>query len=79
MRLVHLNTPVIFGEEWDREDEIEDYALAMSPLLQMSEKQTQARLSEFEAQMARGEYPVRPIATERWIPSPTREYPSAKN
>ena len=62
--LVHLNTPAIFGEEWDLEAQarnagmsFEDYALAMSPLLQMSVEQAQARLSEVKAQIARGEAP----------------------
>src|SRR5678816_3530140 len=57
--LVHLN-PAIFGEEWDLEAQardagmsVEDYGLAMSPLLQMSMEQAQARLHEVEAQLAR--------------------------
>jgi len=61
--LVHL-TPAIFGEEWDIEAQardagmsVEDYGLAMSPLLQMSMEQAQARLHEVEAQLARGDNP----------------------
>lgn len=62
--LVHLNTPATFGEEWDLEAQaenagmsLEEYALAMNPLLQMSMEQAQARLSEVEAQIVRGETP----------------------
>src|SRR5262249_6985580 len=61
--LVHL-TPDAFGEEWDPEAQarnagmsLEDYALAMNPLLQMSVEQAQARLSEAEAQIVGGETP----------------------
>jgi len=62
--LVHLNTPATFGEEWDFETQaenagmsVEDYSLAMTPLLQMTMEQQQARLREVEAQIARGEVP----------------------
>ena len=61
--LVHL-TPDAFGEEWDFEAQarnagmsLEDYTLAMSPLLQMSVEQAQARLSEVEAQIVGGKIP----------------------
>ena len=62
--LVHLNSPATFGEEWDFEAQahnagmsFEDYMVAMNPLLQMSVDQAQARLSEVEAQIGRGEIP----------------------
>ena len=63
--LVHLNTQSVYGEEWDFEAQardagmsIEEYGLAISPLVQMSMEQAQARLEEVEAQIARGEDPV---------------------
>jgi histidine ammonia-lyase len=52
------------GEEWDLEAQarnagvsFEDYAVAMSPLMQMSLERSQARLQEIEAVISREEDP----------------------
>jgi len=53
--LVHLNAQPVFGEEGDLEAQarnegvsVDEYAVAMSPLLEMSIEQAQARLREIE-------------------------------
>ncbi len=62
--LVHLNAQPVFGGEWDLEAQtrnagmtVEQYAVAMSPLLEMSVQQATARLREIQARIARGEDP----------------------
>jgi len=62
--LVHLNAQPVSGDEWDLEVQardagvsIEQHAVAMSPLLEMSVQQTTARLREIQARIARGEDP----------------------
>ena len=64
--LVHVMTqPVFFGEEWDLDAQarnawlsIEEYGVAMSPLVRMSLGQAQARLRDIETRIAQGEDPV---------------------
>ena len=60
--LVQRTTQRIAGEEWDLEAQardagmsFEEYAIAMSPLMQMSLEQSQARLHEMEAVLSRHE------------------------
>src|SRR5262249_36866340 len=62
--LVHLMTQSVI-EAWDLEAQartagvsVEDYALAMSPLLEMNVEQATACLREIETRMANGEDPV---------------------
>ena len=59
--LVHLNAQPVSGDEGDLEAQardagvsLEQYAVAMSPLLEMSVQQTTARLREIQARIARG-------------------------
>ena len=62
--LVHLNAQPIFGEEGDLEAQarnaglgVDEYAVAMSPLLEMSVEQAQARLREIKARIDCGDDP----------------------
>jgi len=62
--LVHLNAQPIFGEEGDLEAQarnaglsVDEYAVAMSPLLGMSVEQAQARLREIKARIDCGDDP----------------------
>ena len=57
--LVHLNAQPLFGEEGDLETQarnkgvsVERYAVAMSPLLEMSVQQAQARLDELKINLS---------------------------
>ena len=62
--LVHFMAQPLFEEEWDLEAQarnagvsLEEYVVAMSPLVEMSVEQAQARLREIKARIDRGEDP----------------------
>ena len=62
--LVHLLIQPVFGEEWDLEAQarnagvsVDEYAVAMTPLVRMSIERSEARLREITARIDRGEDP----------------------
>jgi len=62
--LNHLMTQPLAGDEWDLEAQarkagvsVEEYAVAMRPLMQMSLERAQERLLEVQTQIDRGEDP----------------------
>jgi len=62
--LGHLITQPLGGDEWDLEAQarkvgvsVDEYVIAMTPLVQMSLEQKQTRMQEIKTRIARGEDP----------------------
>ena len=62
--LVHLMAQPVFGEGWDLEAQartagvsVDEYVVAMTPLVRMSLEQKQTRMREIKTRIARGEDP----------------------